>query len=160
MKKHDEGYVLAYVTVVLLVFCLVATTILTGAMKNLEHQQQAQAKMEDKYFAKGMIEKALVELEHTQGIKGYAKEAPAETQEEDSLRLPEQLLLQLDKVEDAKETADNGIYLTITAQKGVATVTYILKLNATEASVDEQVLVVQGYGGYVFVSSLPEREVP
>jgi hypothetical protein len=63
-------------------------------------------------------------------------------------------------VEDAKETADNGIYLTITAQKGVATVTYILKLNATKASVGEQVLVVQGYDGYVFVSSLPEREVP
>ena len=24
MKKHDEGYVLAYVTVVLLLFCLIA----------------------------------------------------------------------------------------------------------------------------------------
>ena len=32
MRKHDEGYVLSYVTVVLLIFCLVATTILTGAL--------------------------------------------------------------------------------------------------------------------------------
>ena len=39
MKKHDEGYVLAYVTVVLLLFCLIATMILTGAMKNLTIQQ-------------------------------------------------------------------------------------------------------------------------
>jgi type II secretory pathway pseudopilin PulG len=59
MKKHDEGYVLAYVTVVLLVFCLVATTILTGALNNLQNQQNAIAQMQDQYAAAGMIEQVV-----------------------------------------------------------------------------------------------------
>ena len=61
MKKHDEGYVLVYVTVVLLVFCLVATTILTGALNNLRNQQNAIAKMEDQYAAAGEIEKVIAQ---------------------------------------------------------------------------------------------------
>lgn len=59
MKKHDEGYVLAYVTVVLLVFCLVATTILTGALRNLQTQQKINDQMKDQYVAAGMIEKVM-----------------------------------------------------------------------------------------------------
>ena len=61
MKKHDEGYVLAYVTVVLLIFCLVATTILTGALHNLQSQQKAIARMQDQYAAEGMIEKVVAQ---------------------------------------------------------------------------------------------------
>ena len=56
MKKHDEGYVLAYVTVVLLLFCLIASMILTSAMKNMNNQQNSIAQMKDKYVAQGMIE--------------------------------------------------------------------------------------------------------
>ena len=63
MKKHDEGYVLVYVTVVLLVFCLVATTILTGALNNLRNQQNAIAKMEDQYAAAGEIEKVIASMD-------------------------------------------------------------------------------------------------
>lgn len=63
MKKHDEGYVLAYVTVVLALFCLIATMILTGAMKNLNAQQDDIARMKDQYEAAGMIEKVVVQLD-------------------------------------------------------------------------------------------------
>lgn len=59
MKKHDEGYVLAYVTVVLLLFCLIASMILTSAMKNMNNQQNSIAQMKDKYVAQGMIEKVV-----------------------------------------------------------------------------------------------------
>lgn len=62
MKKHDEGYILAYVTVVLLIFCLVATTILTGALHNLQNQQNTIARMQDQYAAEGMIEKVVAQL--------------------------------------------------------------------------------------------------
>ena len=62
MNKHDEGYVLAYVTVVLLLFCLIATMILTGAMKNLTNQQDAIARMEDQYAAAGMIEQVVANM--------------------------------------------------------------------------------------------------
>lgn len=59
MKKYDEGYVLVYVTVVLLIFCLVATVILTGALRSLNAQQNAIAQMKDQYVAEGMIEKVM-----------------------------------------------------------------------------------------------------
>ena len=61
MKKHDEGYVLAYVTVVLLIFCLVAALVLTGAMRNLNHQQDSIQQMQDQYVAEGMIEQVLAQ---------------------------------------------------------------------------------------------------
>jgi type II secretory pathway pseudopilin PulG len=56
MKKHDEGYVLIYVTVVLILFSLIGSMILTSAMKNLNAQQAAITQMQDKYVAQGMIE--------------------------------------------------------------------------------------------------------
>lgn len=59
MKKHDEGYVLAYVTVVLLLFCLIATMILTGSMKNLTAQQDTIQRMQDRYAAEGMIQQVV-----------------------------------------------------------------------------------------------------
>ena len=61
MKKHDEGYVLAYVTVILLLFCLIATGILTGAMKNLNNQQDAIQRMKDRYVAEGMIQQVIAQ---------------------------------------------------------------------------------------------------
>lgn len=59
MKKYDEGYVLAYVTVVLLLFCLIATMILTGALKNLTIQQDTVQHMKDRYAAEGMIQQVI-----------------------------------------------------------------------------------------------------
>ncbi len=61
MKKHDEGYILVYVMVVLLVFCLVATMILAGAHRNLQNQQEANEKMKDQYVAAGMIEQVMAQ---------------------------------------------------------------------------------------------------
>lgn len=66
MKKHDEGYVLAYVTVVLLVFCLVATVILTGALRNLQNQQNTITQMKDQYAAEGMIEQVMAQWDDCQ----------------------------------------------------------------------------------------------
>lgn len=81
MKKHDEGYVLAYVTVVLLLFCLIATMILTGAMKNLTIQQDTVQRMKDRYAAEGMIQQVIAgsigedkPLEDEQGnVVGFLK---------------------------------------------------------------------------------------
>ena len=61
MKKHDEGYVLVYVTVVLILFSLIGSMILTSAMKNLNAQQAAITQMQDKYAAQGYIEQYLAE---------------------------------------------------------------------------------------------------
>lgn len=77
MKKHDEGYVLAYVTVILLLFCLIATGILTGAMKNMTNQQDTIQRMKDRYAAEGMIQKAIVMIKNNQNpgeMKEFAED--------------------------------------------------------------------------------------
>lgn len=70
MKKHDEGYVLAYVTVVLLLFSLIATMILTGAMKNMTAQQDTIQRMKDRYAAEGMIQQVIANCKNTTFIEG------------------------------------------------------------------------------------------
>ena len=141
MKKHDEGYVLAYVTVVLLVFCLVATTILTGAMKNLEHQQQAQAKMEDKYFAKGMIEQIIAQLDKKGDIFI-------------DCNLFKQIAEDETVIAQVTATVEDGV-LTLTAQKGNAAVTYRMKLKAENVSCSENQVRITGLTVYTFTNEEP-----
>ena len=59
MKKHDEGYALVFVLVVMAVLGIVATTLMTGAMKNLQAQNTSLFQMQAKYKAQGEIEKAI-----------------------------------------------------------------------------------------------------
>lgn len=56
MKKHDEGYALVLVLVVMIVISLVAATVLTFSLRNLQNQQKSIQRMEDKYAAQGLIE--------------------------------------------------------------------------------------------------------
>ena len=63
MKKHDEGYALVFVLVVVAVLGVIATALLTGALKNLQAQNASIERMQDKYVAEGIIEIALAELE-------------------------------------------------------------------------------------------------
>ena len=59
MNKHDEGYVLAYVTIVLTVFCLIASMVLAASLKNVNNQRDSIVQMQDKYVAQGMIEQVV-----------------------------------------------------------------------------------------------------
>ena len=63
MKKHDEGYALVFVLVVMAVLGIVATTLMTGAMKNLQAQNTSLFQMQDKYEAAGKIEKFVAKIE-------------------------------------------------------------------------------------------------
>ena len=60
MRKHNEGYVLVLVLVVLIVLCLFSTAILTGAQRNLQAQMNSVADMRNKYEAQGEIEEYVV----------------------------------------------------------------------------------------------------
>lgn len=68
MKKRDDGYVMVYVTVVLLLFCMIATMLLSGAMKNMQTQQNAIAQMRDRYAAEGMIERVVAGENNIEGV--------------------------------------------------------------------------------------------
>ena len=63
MKKHNEGYTLVLVLVVMLVLTTVATAILTFSVSNLKNQQGMVDRMEAKYAAQGEIEKIVGQLD-------------------------------------------------------------------------------------------------
>jgi len=64
MKKHDEGYALALVLVVLTVICIVALSMMSVSLRNVTRQQVTLKHMEEKYAAQGEIEKVVARLEN------------------------------------------------------------------------------------------------
>lgn len=62
MRKYNEGYALPFVVVVMLVLCLVAVSILTFSLQNLQNQQTSIERMQDKYEAQGDVEKKIANL--------------------------------------------------------------------------------------------------
>lgn len=62
MKKHDEGYILAFVLIVVAVLALISTAVSTVAVRNIETQQNAVVRMQAKYEAEGIIEAVLAQL--------------------------------------------------------------------------------------------------
>ena len=70
MKKHDEGYALVFVLVVMAVLGIVATTLMTGAMKNLQAQNTSLFQMQAKYKAQGEIEKTVQLIENSLQSEG------------------------------------------------------------------------------------------
>lgn len=69
MKKHDEGYTLPLVMVVLLVLSLVAVTIMTTSLHNMQRQQKFIEQMQAQYEAQGKIEKLVAQLEAGQAVE-------------------------------------------------------------------------------------------
>lgn len=65
MKKHNEGYSLVLVLVVLTLMSLVAAFILSFSLRNLQSQTAAVTRMQDEYKAAGEIEKVVAQLENT-----------------------------------------------------------------------------------------------
>ena len=63
MRKYDEGYALPFAVVVMLVLCLVAVSILTVSLHNLQNQQASIERMQDKYEAQGKVEALIAQYE-------------------------------------------------------------------------------------------------
>lgn len=64
MKKHDEGYALVLVLVVMVVLCLVALSMMSVSLHNMENQRASIQRMQDQYAAEGAIEAVLAQLEN------------------------------------------------------------------------------------------------
>lgn len=62
MRKNNEGYVLPFVLVVMIVLTIIATSLMTAALRNLQSQQKFTERMVDKYQAEGEIEKIVAQL--------------------------------------------------------------------------------------------------
>lgn len=62
MRKNNDGYVLPFVLVVMIVLTIIATSLMTAALRNLQSQQKFTERMETKYAAEGEIEKIVAQL--------------------------------------------------------------------------------------------------
>lgn len=62
MKKHNEGYALPFVLVVMTVLCLVAVSVMSFSLRSLQSQQASIDRMKDQYLAEGEIEKVVAKL--------------------------------------------------------------------------------------------------
>ena len=68
MKKHNEGYALPFVLVVMVVLTMVAVSILSFSLRNLQSQQASIDRMKAQYEAAGEIEKVVAVLDNDQDI--------------------------------------------------------------------------------------------
>lgn len=62
MRKNNDGYVLPFVLVVMIVLTIISTSLMTAALRNLQSQQKFTERMVDKYQAEGEIEKIVAVL--------------------------------------------------------------------------------------------------
>lgn len=62
MRKNNDGYVLPFVLVVMIVLTIISTSLMTAALRNLQSQQKFTERMVDKYQAEGEIEKIVAQL--------------------------------------------------------------------------------------------------
>ena len=73
MKRRDEGYILIYVLVVVVVLCAIVTGVCTVALRNLQTQERSIQRTRALYEAEGAIEKLAAELQSLE-IKSTAYE--------------------------------------------------------------------------------------
>lgn len=59
-KKHDEGYALVFVLVVMTVLGIIAVSLMTGALSNIKRQTATVERMQEKYTAQGELERQIV----------------------------------------------------------------------------------------------------
>lgn len=63
MLKRNDGYALTYVLVVLMVLCVIAISVLSAPLRNLQKQYAYIAQMQDRYTAQGMVEQVIAKAE-------------------------------------------------------------------------------------------------
>jgi type II secretory pathway component PulJ len=66
MKKHNDGYALPFVLVVMVVVCLIAVSVMSFSLRCLQSQQASIARMTDKYKAMGRLEIVISQLERAE----------------------------------------------------------------------------------------------
>lgn len=78
MRKNNDGYVLPFVLVVMIVLTIISTSLMTAALRNLQSQQKFTERMVDKYQAEGEIEKIVAQLDGIVEVTGYTNSDVAE----------------------------------------------------------------------------------
>ena len=74
MRKHEEGYTLVMVLIVMLIMCSVAISVLSVSAANLQKQKDSLARMQDKYDAQGKLEQICIKVEEQLKFNGFSNE--------------------------------------------------------------------------------------
>lgn len=69
MKKYNEGYALPFVLVVSVVMCLIAVTVMSFSLKNLQVQQASIQRTQAKYEATATIERVVATIQNESSEK-------------------------------------------------------------------------------------------
>lgn len=77
MKRRDEGYILIYVLVVVVVLCAIVTGVCTVALRNLQTQERSIQRTRALYEAEGAIEEYHARARSISKIEGDGNEAAA-----------------------------------------------------------------------------------
>lgn len=85
MKRRDEGYILIYVLVVVVVLCAIVTGVCTVALRNLQTQERSIQRTRALYEAEGAIEEYHARARSISKIEGGGGEAAAVAAFEDVL---------------------------------------------------------------------------
>lgn len=141
MKRHQEGYVLLYVVVVIAVMSIVAVAVASGAMSNMRAQEASIRRMQEQYTALGYIEELAVQIQE----KANINEVKSVTAYKDGERT--KATIEWPSETDASANTVSG---TVTATAGSTKVTAQLtvKIENSKATVT--------YGGYT-VSAVEEE---
>ena len=62
MRKHNEGYALPMVLVVMVVICIIAISVMSFSLRGLQKQADAIESMQAKYEAQGELEKLTAKI--------------------------------------------------------------------------------------------------
>lgn len=158
MRKNNDGYVLPFVLVVMIVLCIISTSLMTAALRNLQMQQRFTERMVDKYAAQGEIEKAVAQLQQEIVIEGESEELTAEEVAE-ALKSTNDCILEVipvDKTAGEDETAEKeksfDFTLSLRSSSEATTIDCVVALSAEYTS--EQVVETSQYKYTIKVTNL------
>ena len=72
--KQNDGYALPFVLVVSVVICIIATTVMTFSLNNLQSQQKTIERMQAKYAASSLVEEIVAATQSEQEVEIYFDE--------------------------------------------------------------------------------------
>ena len=135
MRKHDEGYALVLVLVVMVVLSIAATSLMSVGLRNLKGQQAVGERMVDKYAAQGDIEIILAKLSQPLEKDISGSEDSGETAETDPQKIFENRLKTYvsDWVKEQSGVTDTEVTLQENAKQSEANeYSCTIALNATK----------------------------
>lgn len=146
MKRHQEGYVLLYVVVVIAVMSIVAVAVASGAMSNMRAQEASIRRMQEQYMALGYIEELAVQIQEKTSIDGVKTITGQEGGEQSKATIAWQ--------DGADSAGSNKVTGTVTATAGSTTVTAQLtvEIQSGKATVS--------YGGYTVSAAVNGGDAP